>query len=309
MRVTRSPPVPHPHPRPLDDRLQDWRRASRVSIYNEEAVRISRFVMAYPNLETGGDLFGFWTNSGAPVVSYVIGPGRYSTHCYASFYQDADWLHEAGTGLYDCHGLQHIGEWHSHHRLGLNQPSPGDIRTVVRGMAAKNWSKFVLMIATRDATEGSPVLQSYYLVNPYGDYKPLRIRALPGRSPFRTGPNNLREEPFQGPVNLGLVADPPSTAAPTRRAEVCDGRQDDDPTGPPRQPMSPAGARLSASVPPHRGRLGLATALCRAWWLLRSASRKLCRRQHGRSVQLGSDADRGDTVQRARGNLAGLAKG
>lgn len=207
MRMTRSLPERFRHWRQREDRREpvaveaptDWHRANRISIYNEEAERISRFVMAYPNLETGGDLFGFWTNSGTPVVSYVIGPGRYSRHCYASFYQDAEWLQGSGTGLYDRHGLQHIGEWHSHHQLGLNQPSAGDIRTVVRGMEAKNWSKFVLMIATRDARPGSPVVQSYYLVNPDGDYKPLRPRVLPGGSPFRTGPHDTREEPLEGP--------------------------------------------------------------------------------------------------------------
>lgn len=208
MRMTPSLPERFRHWRQREDRREpvavevppDWHRANRISIYNEEAERISRFVMAYPNLETGGDLFGFWTNSGAPVVSYVIGPGRYSRHCYASFYQDAEWLQGSGTGLYDSHGLQHIGEWHSHHQLGLNQPSAGDIHTVVRGMAAKNWSKFVLMIATRDARPGSPVVQSYYLVTPIGDYKPLRPRVLPGGSPFRTGAHDPREEPFEGPA-------------------------------------------------------------------------------------------------------------
>ena len=194
----------------------DWHSANRVSIYHEEAERICRFVMAYPNLETGGDLFGFWTNSGAPVVAYAIGPGRYSRHCYASFYQDAEWLHAAGTGLYDRHGLQHIGEWHSHHQLGLNQPSAGDIRTVVHGMEAKNWRKFVLMIATLDASPGSPVMQNYYLVNPYGGYKPLRPRALPGGSPFRTGLNDAREEPFDTPAGSRL--EPSSTHAGDTRA-------------------------------------------------------------------------------------------
>ena len=197
-------PAPEPRPGQPDDCLRDWHRASNVLIYNQEAVRISRFVMAYPNLETGGDLFGLWTNSGAPVVSYVIGPGKDSSHHYASFYQDEEWLRDTGTGLYDRHGLQHIGEWHSHHRLGLDQPSGGDIGTVVRSMAAKNWSKFVLMIATLDASEGSPVVQSYYLVNPYGDYKPVRPRALPGSSPFRTEPNDPREETYEGAAaNLG----------------------------------------------------------------------------------------------------------
>ena len=234
MHVKPSPPTPRARSRQADNHLRDWHRANKVSIYNGEAERISRFVMAYPDLETGGDLFGFWTNSGAPVVSYVIGPGIRSTHHYASFYQDVEWLHRAGTDLYDRHGLQHIGEWHSHHRLGLKQPSAGDIRTVVRGMEEKNWAKFVLMIATKDASAGSPVVQNYYLVSPSGDYKPLRPRALPGGSPFRVGPKDPREEPFRGPaehlaslptspvINASmpdwfLVIEPPSTEVDATR--------------------------------------------------------------------------------------------
>ena len=196
--ATHAAPALPTREQPDGDNLRDRRCAKTISIYSEEAVRISRFVKAYPNLETGGDLFGFWTNSGAPVVSYVIGPGKESEHHHACFYQDVEWLREAGTSLYDRHGLQHIGEWHSHHRLGLKKPSRGDIRTVVRGMAAKNWSKFVLMIATLDGSEEGRVAQNYYLVNPNGDYEPLRPRALPGGSPFRTASNDPREETFRG---------------------------------------------------------------------------------------------------------------
>lgn len=229
----------------------DWHSANKVSIYHGEAERISRFVMAYPNLETGGDLFGFWTNSGAPVVSYAIGPGRYSTHCYARFYQDAKWLHDAGVGLYDRHGLQHIGEWHSHHQLGLNQPSAGDIRTVVRGMEAKNWPKFVLMIATRDATAGSPVVQSYYLVNPDGGYKPLRPRALPGGSPFRTGPNDPREEPFHGPAanREPLRGAPQRSGARARQGAMLDDSRCDGPTQRATEPMPPARTATPTHTP------------------------------------------------------------
>ena len=199
MCVTTPPHANLPRlPRP--EGLRAWHRVKKALIYGDEAMRIARFVQEYPDIETGGDLFGYWTNSGAPVVSYVIGPGRGSAHRPASFYQNADWLHDVGVDLYDRHGLQHIGAWHSHHRLGLNQPSGGDIRTVVRAMAAKNWSTFVLMIATLDARPGSPVVQNYYLVNPDGDYKPLRLLLLDYRSPFRQGQDDPREESVQDPA-------------------------------------------------------------------------------------------------------------
>ena len=169
--------------------------STKVLIYEAEARRIARFVYEYPDLETGGDLFGYWTHSGAPVISYVIGPGRGSSHNLASFYQDPEWLYDVGVDLYDRHGIQHVGEWHSHHRLGLNEPSGGDVRTVRLGMKEKSWSRFLLMIATLDAHPDSPVLQNYYLFSRDGDYRPARIVVLPGGSPFRSGADDPREEP------------------------------------------------------------------------------------------------------------------
>lgn len=178
-------PSPALQPRSASvDGAPPWDHVDKVLIYAAEALRIARFVREYPSIETGGELFGYWTNSGAPVVSYAVGPGRGSVHRDTSFHQNADWLHGLGTDLYDRHALQHIGAWHSHHRFGLNEPSWMDIRTVVRGIEER--SKFLLMIATLDAAPESPVVQNYYLVGRTGRYRPLRLRSLPGESPFRT---------------------------------------------------------------------------------------------------------------------------
>ena len=188
-------PSPALQPRSTSaDCAPPWDRVDKAVIYASEALRIARFVREYPSIETGGELFGYWTNSGAPVVSYAVGPGRGSVHRDMSFRQNADWLHGLGTDLYDRHALQHIGAWHSHHRLGLNEPSLLDIRTVVRGIEER--SKFLLMIATLD-TPKSPVVQNYYLVGRTGKYRPLRLRSLPGESPFRTRLGEPGEESVQ----------------------------------------------------------------------------------------------------------------
>jgi hypothetical protein len=44
---------------------------SKAIIYQSELDYISRCVLDYPNIETGGDLFGFWTYSGFPVIQYA----------------------------------------------------------------------------------------------------------------------------------------------------------------------------------------------------------------------------------------------
>jgi hypothetical protein len=119
---------------------------AKALIYESELAFISRCVMDFPHIETGGDLFGFWTYSGYPVVQYVIGPGLGARRTEVAFYQDREYLITAGTTLRDTHGLQHIGEWHSHHRLSLAKPSQGDIRTVSEAMRNYKLSKFFLVI-------------------------------------------------------------------------------------------------------------------------------------------------------------------
>lgn len=119
---------------------------SKALIYKSELDYMSRCVLDYPNIETGGDLFGFWTHSGYPVIQYVIGPGPNANHQSTFFNQDGNYLSEIGNKLRETHGLQHIGEWHSHHQLGLAEPSGHDISTVCKAIAQYNLSNFFLVI-------------------------------------------------------------------------------------------------------------------------------------------------------------------
>jgi len=127
----------------------------KTLIYEKELERIAGWVEEYPYLETGGDLFGFWTHSGAPVIQFVLGPGPNSQHNPTSFFQDKEHLIKAGEILRSKHGLQHIGEWHSHHQMGLAEPSQGDENTVFRALERYNFSRFLLGIANlRRRSEG-----------------------------------------------------------------------------------------------------------------------------------------------------------
>lgn len=119
---------------------------AKAIIYKGELEYISKCVLDYPNIETGGDLFGFWTYSGFPVIQYVIGPGKNANHQTAFFNQDLEYLNSIGDTLRSSHGLQHIGEWHSHHRLGLAEPSSHDITTVTNAINNYNLGKFFLVI-------------------------------------------------------------------------------------------------------------------------------------------------------------------
>jgi hypothetical protein len=120
---------------------------TKAFIYQREIEFISRCVLDYPNIETGGDLFGFWTHTGCPVIQYVIGPGKRANHQAAFFNQELEYLSEYGNVLRTTHGLQHIGQWHSHHQLGLAEPSHHDINTVCNAINQYRLGQFFLIIA------------------------------------------------------------------------------------------------------------------------------------------------------------------
>lgn len=128
-------------------RDNDPNRPARTAIiYQSELDYISRCILDYTHIETGGQLFGFWTATGVPVVAYAIGPGRYAMHHPTQFIQDQDYLQSVGRELHRRYRLQHIGEWHSHHQLGLAHPSGGDVNTMQYGVGKPGFPRLLLCI-------------------------------------------------------------------------------------------------------------------------------------------------------------------
>lgn len=133
---------------------QDW-PSKTAYIYKSELDYISRCILDYKNIETGGQLFGYWTADGSPIVVYVIGPGTHANHQIAFFNQDVDYLVSIGNILVHHYGLQHIGEWHSHHKLGLAQPSGHDTSTMADTIREKQLPRFLLCIGNCSDTEST----------------------------------------------------------------------------------------------------------------------------------------------------------
>lgn len=119
---------------------------TQALIYQTELDYISKCILDYPDIETGGDLFGFWTHTGKPVVQYVIGPGQNCYRTGAFFQQDLDYLVSMGNYLNKNHGLQHIGSWHSHHKLELAIPSRHDEETMVKSIKNNQLNKFLMIL-------------------------------------------------------------------------------------------------------------------------------------------------------------------
>lgn len=122
------------------------RQDFKVFMFEEDYEMVAKNVLNYPNLETGGDLFGLWTTEGNAVLHVVLGPGQNCRRTGVSFFQDVPYLKQNGELLTQDYMLCHIGEWHSHHQLSLFRPSGGDSTTVIRNYP-RGLCGFLLIIA------------------------------------------------------------------------------------------------------------------------------------------------------------------
>ena len=132
-------------------------RPYTVHIYESEAKRISKWTLRYPNIETGGDLFGLWLNANEIVIQAVLGPGQNCRRTATSFFQDEQYLSEVGESLTQEQGLCNIGSWHSHHTMNLPDPSRGDKDTVWKHLPTPG--RFVLLIAAIKTETETPKVE------------------------------------------------------------------------------------------------------------------------------------------------------
>lgn len=139
--------------------------STNALIYESELRYIVKCIEDYPSIETGGQLFGAWTASGNPRVIYAIGPGPRANHEGAFFNQDVEYLQKVGAKLKE-YGLQHIGEWHSHHKLGLPYPSGHDANTMQTSIDQLNLNRMLLCIGS--------INECGIIVNPFNFAKDAR---------------------------------------------------------------------------------------------------------------------------------------
>lgn len=186
---------------------RDTRPPFEMAIHNGELAQVQQWVLRHSNIETGGDLFGLWSTENTAVVQLVLGPGKRSRRTTTSFYQDARYLGEVGSRLTKDYGLCHIGEWHSHHTLGLAHPSSGDQSTVWRHMPSNGFKRFIVCIANIDNTQHSrtefsptskqevPVGLGCFLFEVKDTHTWQRYDMLQGRFDVISGQSPFRELP------------------------------------------------------------------------------------------------------------------
>lgn len=150
---------------------------------SEEIDVLSKYILDYPNIETGGQLFGYWTYDAKPVVLFVLGPGPNAGHRNTFFMQDLSYLRECANILKQKYGLDHIGEWHSHHQLGLDHPSRHDAHNISTNMRKLGYSKFLLCIGT--CTNSTSSINAFIFSSLKPDYERIPWRVKDITSPFR----------------------------------------------------------------------------------------------------------------------------
>lgn len=146
-----------------------FNQPSQIAIISRSELDfISRCILDYKNIETGGQLFGYWSADGTPIVLYAIGPGKNANHESAFFNQDIDYLKQVGKILHDKYGLHHIGEWHSHHQLGLAHPSGHDANNMHTSISRAHLGRFLLCIG--NCTESYSTLNAFNFVEDNHQY-------------------------------------------------------------------------------------------------------------------------------------------
>lgn len=154
-----------------------------VHLFEHDDNKMKELVLRHPAKETGGNLFGLWTDNGEPVLHIVLGPAIGCTRTEVSFYQSIPYLERVGGIVTRDYQLCHIGEWHSHHRLRLSEPSSGDSSTIIRNFP-RGTCGFLLIIANIQPSPGTVTLSPYLYREGERHYERCKINLLRGQSPF-----------------------------------------------------------------------------------------------------------------------------
>lgn len=159
--------------------------AATLIIWESELRAIAIETSAW-TIETGGDLFGRWQS--APIVFLATKAGPKAQRGNAHFRLDVDYLRQLSEPLATDWALRYFGDWHSHHRLGLLEPSSGD-RKRIRQLGNRNqFPGMAEIIVTTEGSQHEPIVRLHpwlYDLSVEGDPKAMIVKVLAGCSPIR----------------------------------------------------------------------------------------------------------------------------
>lgn len=104
----------------------------------------------YHDVETGGILIGRIESAKEIHVTHATGPGPNAVHHPAHFLRDTAYCAGILREHYERHGVDYVGEWHSHVGL-LRVPSDGDLLTLAGIMNDPDYDfqAFAMLLAVK----------------------------------------------------------------------------------------------------------------------------------------------------------------
>lgn len=194
-----------------------------VAIYESELQNIGLESTSWDS-ETGGDLFGVWTD--IPIIYLVTLSGPNAIRDQAHFKLDVDYLIGLSTVLQQDWGLRYFGDWHSHHKLGLRNPSGGDqnrIKRLAKKNSFQNMIEFIVTFSPQYDLDRKIVINPYHYYIALENYKEVAIIVLKGLSPIRQVLSMDTQFPEQKwndyksfPTHLIQIPNEPLTNVPER---------------------------------------------------------------------------------------------
>lgn len=185
-RKASTPPQSPPLPVPVETSGARPRASDRTLITWESELRAIAAEAAAWTVETGGDLFGRWQASPTVFLATKAGPNaqRNNTH----FRLDVDYLRQLSEPLATDWTLRYFGDWHSHHRLQLSEPSSGDRRRIRQLGNRNKFPGMAEIIVTTEGSHRAPTVRIhpwFYDLSGEGEPTAMPVKVLAGCSPIR----------------------------------------------------------------------------------------------------------------------------
>lgn len=184
-RRGRTPSVTTPISRPRPASPVPAQARPPLIVWESELRAIAVETTAW-TIETGGDLFGRW--QGTPIVFLATKAGPKAQRSNAHFRLDVDYLRELSGPLAEDWALRYFGDWHSHHRLGLLEPSSGDRRRIRQLGQRNQFPGMAEIIVTTEGAESAPTVRVhpwFYDLASEGGPVEMNVKVLAGCSPIR----------------------------------------------------------------------------------------------------------------------------
>ncbi|SDD74882.1 hypothetical protein [Glycomyces harbinensis] len=203
-----------------------------IRIYGSEIDCIADETADHPEIETGGSLFGLWSDRGNPTIHLATRPGPNAERHVTLFAQDPEFHWQIEQLVLHHFGVQAVGLWHSHHRLGLPELSGGDLRRTREFSRRTERVKFTDILTYFD-TRRPPEQEQEVCLKPHvyadasaGRQLPARFEVIPGVSPLRAALHRIVPRAYRSALDRA----PRRPRASTRleRSLLLEDRYEDD---------------------------------------------------------------------------------